>query len=103
LAFAAATLLTDGEDYVLDWRDGASSSSGVLLRLSGRAPLTLSSWPDRGGAYGGLAWRQGPIWPAIPGSIKVVYTAGYAADAVPADLAQAVNQLAIWLFKNQKS
>lgn len=92
-AFAAATLLTEGSDYVLE-RDDASetepSASGCVFRIGGiwnrpqvRRRGQLCSEPGSG-----------------KGNIKVVYVGGFA--VVPKDLEFCANRLVVQLYKFRK-
>ena len=80
-AFAAATLLTEGEDFVLDLNQAGLSASGILYRIGGDWPAILST---PGGQLTGI--QQSSL-----GNIKVTYTAGF--TRIPWDLQDAVIQL----------
>jgi hypothetical protein len=104
-AFAAGTLLSAGSDYVLVRDDGSASVSGRLRKLSGPGSMVFDDhgwWPPSGSS-GPLALNgyTKPVWTAGAGNIKVTFTAGYA--SVPADLADAVNQLCVFRYANRKS
>ncbi len=95
--FAASTLLTPGDDYVLVYDDNVPQSNcGLLRRLPGSA---AAFWPDyygeAAGGTGVLAARKQAAWPIGEGTIKVAYTAGY--TTIPADLESACNQLVAFL------
>lgn len=105
-AFASSTLLTAGVHYAMWLDDGDQSSSGTLVRLAGPAaggasgeygwfPPTWDAGVSRRGTL--AAGRRGPVWPARDGCLKITFTAGFA--AVPADLSQAVLQLAALMKK----
>lgn len=103
-AFASSSRLYLGLDYELrrDADDGTSSNSGVLRRLGG-GPALLPLWdgPSWAGyqpGRGSLTARRAPCWPYTHGGLKVVYTAGYSVTDTPADLRQAVHQLAVWVW-----
>jgi hypothetical protein len=92
-AFAAATLLVEGRDYVLQV-DGClpnsstpCSYSGILLRIG-------STWPI-GTAYDG---RVTSATAPIHGNIKIAYTAGFA--TVPRDVRNACLMLATANHRN---
>lgn len=97
-AFAAATQLTNGTDYVLEWTDAGKSNTGILVRLGGWG---FVGWPSMGN------WQtvdlmtaqrnRGSVWPRIPGCLKVTYTAGFV--DVPDDLRMAAENLSCWLFR----
>lgn len=104
--FAASTRLTLGTDFALrrDGADGASSKSGVLVRLGGSgAGGASNAWGDWGwpGSIGGgsLTARRAAIWGETRGGYKVTSVCGYAPDAVPDDLRSAVHQLAVWTWR----
>ena len=89
--FAAAPAQTKGTDYMLRL-EGGSGKSGLLVRLPG-ASITSYLWPSdslfqRG--RGGLAWRQGPYWPAGIGNIKVTCDFGFASGSIPEGVRLAV-------------
>jgi hypothetical protein len=94
-AFAAETLLTQGTHYT--WtRDGRLT---VLALPSGWWGLAAggTSWPvGRFGRWGfpGLSAPGGRAiaWPAVPGCVRVTYTAGF--TAADADLVAALAQMA---------
>ncbi len=99
-SFGTGSLLTEGTDFVLVRDDPSAvylSLSGLLKRLRGGNLGTLyGGWPML--TYGTLAGGPaGPRWFKTPGSIKAVFTAGYTATAVPADLTGAVAQIAAWI------
>lgn len=86
-SFGTDTVLVSGEDYVLA-KDGRNQLAevGRLIRLNG-------VWPCR------YEWKRGLLTAAVKpgiGNIKVTYTAGYAANAIPKDL-----QMGIWLLVAQ--
>ena len=80
-AFAAATLLTEGEDFVLELNQAGLSASGILYRIGGGWPAILSI---PGGQLTGI--QQSSL-----GNIKVTYTAGF--PRIPHDLQDLVIQL----------
>lgn len=90
-AFAAADLLTAGEDYVLN-RDNNTATekslSGIVYRIG-------TVWDRPSARVAGLLSTVPGI--AI-GNIKVVYVAGYA--TVPSDLALACIQMVAMLREN---
>lgn len=65
-AFGSETLLTAGEDYWVDNLEQSEGNPAMLMRV-------------------------GKLWPNAPGSVKVVYTAGY--TTVPLDIELAVHLL----------
>ena len=83
-AFASTTLLTYGEDYTLqiDQSDG-SSRSAILIRIS-------EYWPKPPMRQAGLL---SPFVGQDIGSIKVVYTAGWTLDTLPAAFRLAANMI----------
>lgn len=101
-AFATATLLTPGVDYVLELDAASAAPTGALRRLGGGGGAAGSwhSWPAGpypDGPAGTLTeGRSGPVWPAVPGCLKVTYTAGF--SAMPADLMLAVDQIAARVY-----
>lgn len=101
-AFSESTQhLTLGVDYALvrDQRDG-TSKSGILKRLGGGVSgWGVSDWFWGGGSRKGtLTARLPPSWPVGMGNLKAVYTSGYA--VIPDDLASAVDQLCVWMWRN---
>lgn len=103
-AFAASTLWAAGTQYSLVRDYGAVSRSGRLRRLGGAGSSWLNDdlWGlgyGRGYLSGGTA---GPCWPAGSGNIKVVYVAGFLPADIPAEISQAVNEVAkaMWLRRN---
>lgn len=84
-AFAANTELTYGEDFCLqiDQVDGVSSRSGILLRMR-------NVWERPNQRQGGYL---SPFVGQNYGSIKVVYSAGYTIDELPANFRLACNLL----------
>ncbi len=105
-AFADASHLWPGVDFTLDLDSADGSRSALLVRLGGGpAGLPTADWPFGwwgAGRRGTLTARLAPIWPYVTGCVKAVYCAGYPADAVPADLKQAVVQLAVWLWRTTR-
>lgn len=84
-AFASTTQLTYGTDFALqlDQEDSGLSRSALLIRVN-------DVWPKT------TARRRGYLSPFLgdtPGSIKVVYTAGYTVDTLPAVVRNACNFL----------
>lgn len=63
-SFPGSSLLTLGSDYYLDIWEAGVSRNGKVIRIGG-------------------------TWPGLPGSIKVVYTAGYTDDELKGDLTDA--------------
>ena len=105
-AFGASTLLAAGVDYALRLDDGTgSSASGIIYRLAGSsAGGSVGNWNWGATEYGSLgniptltAGRGGPVWPKAPGCLKAVLTAGYAEDAVPVEISQAVLNVAAYI------
>ncbi len=79
-SFSSATLLVNGQDYVLTFDQGTTTSScGVLQR-------TVGVWPEipRQYWFNKVAGENAPPM----GNVKVTYTAGYA--TIPMDLQYAV-------------
>lgn len=97
-AFPSSSLLTNGLDYALEWTDGNKSNTGCLVRLGGYG---FAGWPTMGNWQTvdlmTLQRNRGSVWPQIPGSIKVTYTAGF--SDVPDDLRMACENLTCWLFR----
>lgn len=104
-AFADSTHLWPGSDFTLDLDGAAQGKSGLLVRLGGgTSPFTSVDWPygwpGITGRRGRLTTRLAPAWPSgSPGCLRVVYLAGYAADAIPDDLELATRLVAVWLAK----
>jgi len=84
-SFASTTLLTYGSDYVLqvDDENGDRSQCGILIRLKGY-------WPK---PYARVTGLLSPFINFDPGSVKVVYTAGYTIDTLPAAIRLACDSL----------
>jgi hypothetical protein len=110
--YAAPSLLLPGIDYSLqrDSADGMTSNSGKLIRLASVfAFLGMGgAWNPYGSTWGGLNERATlsaplkPLWPNWPpGSIRVMYAAGY--TSIPQDLTTACNGLATWMWRNAVS
>jgi hypothetical protein len=82
-SFEAASLLTAGKDYFLNldgsWGGDPVSFSGLLVRVRNVWPEVQRQW-----YWTKLSPETGPA----PGSIRVIYTAGY--DPAPEDLQYAV-------------
>lgn len=105
-AFPATTLLTEGTDYVLK-RDGDGanqSASGILLRLGGASTAGIGTgepWPPyTWNRAGSLAGRSPALWPRGIGNLRIHYRAGFPPDSIPADLLEAVHQLAAWMMRS---
>jgi len=107
-AFPVGSLLTLGTDYVLvrdepRYAGAGKSKSGILRRARGVALSSNAFWdwpgPWMGLRKGTLTAARAPFWPFGYGNVQVVYTAGYAPGSIPADLRQAVNQLAVEMFR----
>lgn len=98
-AFAAATLLVYGRDYILPW-DGCLPNSSTKCCYAGIVERVGGYWP---GGFGHI-WGQltGQLLPA-QGNIKVAYTAGYPATSVPAPIRGAICSLAAWIRKMSKN
>lgn len=95
-AFAASTLLTDGQDYVLKLEGGARGNSGLVIRLGGGTGGWDRDWDyPASGRRGTLSARFPPAWTPGYGNLKITFTAGYL--VVPADLQDAANMLAAWI------
>lgn len=76
-SFPASTLLTYGSDYVLQIDDENNRSKcGILINIRG-------SWPK---PYVRVPGLLSPFINFDPGSVKVVYTAGYTTDTLPGDI-----------------
>lgn len=84
-AFAAGTTaLTYGEDFCIEIdHDDGSSRSGILWRLG-------NLWPRPSVRQRGLL---SPFLGPSIGNVKVIYTAGYTVDTLPAQLRAACNLL----------
>lgn len=99
-AFADATKLVRGTDYVLvrdDQKTPSVGGSGVVRRIgaipaAGFGVLGYSGgfWRMGLGGLSGLGWAS--VWPAGDGNIKVSYTAGF--TNIPPEITTAVNSLA---------
>lgn len=84
-AFPASTLLTAGENYVLQPDYGGTlSRTGVVLRLGGGSGTWPGFFPSD--SRGKLAGKKLAGWPRGWGNIKVEYIAGYAQDDIPDDI-----------------
>lgn len=102
--FGPNSLLTPNQSYMLDQQRERYSRTGMLTLLQWPAEF-LNIWPLAWGpnpSWGGLTGygAQQIGWPAAPGCIKVVYSAGY--NPTPADLTAAGVQVGCWLYNNQK-
>lgn len=95
-AFASATLLTEGEDFVVHWDSclpgttTKASKCGILERIG-------TVWP------GGVLHQRGKlVAQPIParGNIKVAYVAGY--STIPLAIRNATCQLAALIRRNSK-
>lgn len=97
-AFASTTKLVHGTDYVMV---PTTNGSGEL-RWLGRGNIGLLC---QGGWFGFEDdWhRRPPGWPGGVGAIKLVYTAGYTACAVPDDLRAAVMSMASLLHNTSQT
>lgn len=81
-SFDSSTLLVAGTDYVLEW-DGLIPGTSTRCSYKGVVRKLFGTWP--------AFWRYqvGVINPGISdhtGNIKVTYTAGFPASAIPPDL-----------------
>jgi hypothetical protein len=101
-SFGDGSLLAVGEDYALNVERHTSTGEASLLRYLGRA--AGGDWGGLGGwmtSYGRgtltPAANRGPGWPFGQGNLKVTYTAGWTAEAMPADLKQACVNLVQFL------
>lgn len=84
-SFASTTELTWGDDFTLDIdQDDGTSRSGILIRIN-------NLWPKPHVRQTGLL---SPFVGDSFGHIKVIYTAGYTVDSLPATLRLACNILA---------
>ncbi len=97
--FSAQTQLFPGLDYYLDIdsADG-SSKSGIVRRIGGGVVGGPMSWPwawDQ--RRGSLTAPLPPVWNSYYGNVKVMMTAGYYPNNVPADLTFATLVLVAWL------
>src|SRR6185436_15490057 len=85
-AFASATLLVYGTDYVIPW-DGCLPGTSTKCSRAGFLERVNGYWP------GGYAYvhrmLSGQLVPA-QGNIKVAYTAGWPATAVPSPIRGAI-------------
>lgn len=77
--FAATTELTFGVDFTLDMKDAVKSTSGILY---GRNRL----WNKKGVRVAGLL---SPYIEEARGTIKVVYTGGFAVEDLPGEMVTA--------------
>lgn len=90
--FPSDSLLTAGEDYVLDVDQGsATSKSGILYRINAFWPMA-----DRYRHPNTLSATLGPKF----GNIRVVYTAGY--TTIPLDLQYAVCWTVVFMSRTIK-
>ena len=86
-AFAAATLLTQGEDYAL-----ANPANGQIKKIRGSGRSYDIVAYDYGS--GKLAGKRKPSWPQGDGNIKIIYVAGYLAADIPAEITAAATMVA---------
>jgi len=83
-SFSSSNALTYGTDFALEIdQDDGSSRSGILLRIN-------DYWPKRGLRQTGYL---SPFVGESFGIIKIIYTAGYTQDTLPAPLRLACNTL----------
>jgi hypothetical protein len=115
-AFAANTFLYEGQDYLMrrEASSGSVSLSAVLVRLGGGTLGNLfDCFPGMGMGYGRrgtLTAKLPPVWPWTRLGLKICYCAGYSTSPtggpgtgnppVPADLIQAVNQVAAFMLRS---
>ncbi len=92
--FGADTLLTAGEDYVLDTQDGTASNSGIVYRINGVWRRSASHRQDSVGPH------VVPYASPSRGSIKVTYTYGY--STVPDEIKLAAANLVGSLRRSAK-
>ncbi len=106
-AFPADSELTLGVDYVLvrdepRYAGAGKSKSGIVRRVGGITTGAMF-WdypgPWQGLRKGTLTASRAPYWSYGNGNIQVIYVAGFAPGSIPADLRQAVNQLAVEMFR----
>lgn len=88
--FAAGTELTNGRDYSLAYENEDRSKKGLVRRLAAPSAYWFPSDALYWNQPGGLAYFRGPYWPMGLGNLKVEYTYGFPADAIPDDLQLAV-------------
>jgi len=98
-SFATATLLVEGTDYGIPW-DGCLPGTSTKCCHTGFIERIGSVWP------GGVAFTPGNLTAQrVPaqGNIRIAYTAGYPATAVPTPIRGAICQLAAFIRRNAKS
>jgi hypothetical protein len=107
-SFGTGTVLTSGVDYALEIDASGTSRAGALRRLGG-VGSSWGAWPGPIMSPAGLgsggsltAGRDGPVWLAVAGSIRVMYTAGFDAGAMPEDLMLAVDQTVALVYRTGK-
>lgn len=97
------TALMDGNGAALLPLPQYPISAVSVVEINGVAVGANSTWGDGGFAHDGdrslYFPGEGRVFPVGKRNVKVTYTAGYA--SVPADLAQAVNELVLSDMKNR--
>lgn len=105
-ATSTGTLLVNGVQFSLVMDGSAGSNRGLLRRIGNSGPGgggAYAGWNQVYGASGKLgSWRV-PGWPLGQGNIKVLYSAGYAPDQIPADLTYCANMLVAQMIRIQPS
>lgn len=98
-SFATATLLVAGTDYAIPW-DGCLPNSSTQCCYTGFLERISGVWSASFGFVPGMLTAQ-----VVPGQgdIKVAYTAGYPATAVPTPIRGAICSLAAWIRKMSKN
>lgn len=106
--FGPVNLLYPGIDYALqrDQPDGTSKSGKVVRLGSVLGTFGMAAgWGAYGSSWGGIQTRGTlsgslpPLWGKWPpGSLRIVYSAGFSPANIPADLVAAENALAAWMW-----
>ncbi len=92
-SFGAATLLVYGTDYVVPW-DGCLPGTTTKCSRAGFIERVSGYWPGNvAHDWGQLTYQRVPA----QGNIKVAYTAGWPATAVPGAIRGAICSLAAWI------
>lgn len=97
-SFATATLLVAGTDYAIPY-DGCLPGTSTPCCYVGAIDRIGTYWPGRVAYVPGMLTGQ---WANGQGNIKIAYTAGYPANAVPAPIRGGICSLAAWIRRNAK-
>lgn len=97
-SFATASLLVYGTDYTIPW-DGCLPGTTTLCCCQGIIERVGSVWPGVARYVPGMLTGQ---WGDGVGNIKIAYTAGYPAGAIPHPIRGAICELAAFIRRNAK-